>query len=77
MNDVGVIVAQIQLEKSEYEVCPVVVVSNHPRFKEGSRFDYGFLRIALDEGYSVLFIGTKYPERMKLWKDGSLNRGPL
>ena len=31
----------------------VVVESNHPRFTRGTRFDFGFLRIATDEGYSV------------------------
>lgn len=32
---------------------PVVVKSTHPRFVAGTRFDYGFLKIALREGYDV------------------------
>jgi hypothetical protein len=35
------------------ELIPVVVKSNHPRFPRGTRFDYGFLRIALSEGYNI------------------------
>lgn len=30
-----------------------VVASNHPRFIVGSRFDFGFLTIAVEEGYRV------------------------
>ena len=29
----------------------MVIESNHPRFIQGSRFDFGFLNIATDEGY--------------------------
>lgn len=30
-----------------------VVYSNHPRFITDSRFDFGFMKIAGDEGYIV------------------------
>lgn len=30
-----------------------VVYSNHKRFVTGSRFDYGFMGIASDEGYII------------------------
>lgn len=33
---------------------PWVVCSTHERFVEGTRFDYGFLQIALRDGYEVL-----------------------
>ena len=64
------IVAQLERENSEYGSIPVVLASNHPRFVPGTRFDYGFLHISLDEGYSVYFIGRVIPERAAIWKDG-------
>jgi len=33
---------------------PVVTESEHPRFTQGTRFDYGFLQVSLRDGYSVL-----------------------
>ncbi len=30
-----------------------VIVSNHPRFSEGTRFDFSFLSIASSEGYII------------------------
>jgi hypothetical protein len=33
---------------------PVVVLSDHPRFVPGVRFDYGFLQCALRDGYDVV-----------------------
>lgn len=30
-----------------------VTQSDHPRFVVGSRFDYGFLNVAVEQGYSV------------------------
>lgn len=63
------IVAQLELENSEYGSIPVVLLSNHPWFVPGTRFDYGFLHISLDEGYSVFFIAREIPERVAIWKD--------
>jgi hypothetical protein len=57
------IVAQLEREDRIHAI-PMVVFSNHHRFTSGTRFDYAFLQIALDEGYSVLFIGSEVPERM-------------
>ncbi len=37
---------------------PWVVRSNHPRFVPGTRFDYGFLQVALAQGYTVLIRTT-------------------
>jgi len=37
---------------------PVVIASNHPRFKPGNRFDYGFLQVALAQGYTVIILPT-------------------
>jgi hypothetical protein len=33
-----------------------VVISDHPRFVVGNRFDFGFMSIATDEGYTVVSI---------------------
>ena len=40
-------------EYSDYDVEMRVVYSNHKRFSEGTRFDFGFLRIASKEGYVI------------------------
>lgn len=37
---------------------PVVIASNHPRFQPGNRFDYGFLQVALAQGYTVIILPT-------------------
>lgn len=66
------IVAQLEREDRTRAI-PMVVFSNHHRFTAGTRFDYGFLQIALDEGYSVLFIGSEIPERMAFTR-GELGR---
>lgn len=40
---------------------PWVTLSNHPRFVPGTRLDFGFLRVALAQGYNVLLLTTGYP----------------
>ena len=32
---------------------PFVVDSNHPRFAEGTRLDWGFAQVALRDGYTL------------------------
>jgi hypothetical protein len=34
---------------------PCVTESNHPRFVVGTRFDYGFMCVALREGYRIFY----------------------
>ena len=34
----------------------LVIESDHERFIKGSRFDYGFFRIATDEGYTIISL---------------------
>lgn len=34
---------------------PRVTKSNHKRFVVGTRFDYGFMSVALEEGYSIQY----------------------
>ena len=36
-----------------------VIVSDHPRFVVGYRFDFGFMDIVTDEGYTVVSIPMK------------------
>lgn len=48
-----IIVMWIGIEDGVYEKEMRVVFSNHPRFKKGSRFDFGFMQIACDDGYIV------------------------
>lgn len=59
-----------------------VAASDHPRFTEGTRFDWGFAHIALDEGYTVTI--TPVPDELRerrsdgsfVWKDGELMPEP-
>lgn len=67
------ITIQWRPEKSIYEKAMIVVCSNHPRFVDGSRFDYGFLGIASCEGYTIIVLPSK--ETLdKRWKNGNLKR---
>lgn len=36
-----------------YNKIPMVEKSNHPRFKKGCRMDWGFVQVALQDGYDV------------------------
>jgi len=40
-------------EDSHYEKAMRVIYSDHERFTEGTRFDYGFMGIASGEGYAI------------------------
>ena len=40
-------------------VIPVVIESNHPRFVAGTRLDFGFLAIVMQEGYNVKLVQPK------------------
>ena len=37
-----------------------VLKSNHPRFVVGSRFDYGFMGIASEEGFTITVLPMEY-----------------
>lgn len=53
-----IIVAKIVCEGTNREGAriynPYVIASTHPRYTPTKRFDYGFMQIALDEGYTVI-----------------------
>ena len=36
-------------------IIPVVKKSNHHRFVEGTRFDYGFMCVSLEDGYTIYY----------------------
>ena len=40
-----------------------VVISDHPRFTPGSRFDCGFFSLATDEGYTIVSIPMENTNR--------------
>ncbi len=65
------ITVQWQLEKSPYKKAMRVICSSHPRFSEGTRFDFGFLSISSYEGYTITVLPSE--ETLDdIWKDGTL-----
>jgi len=41
------------LNRSWVNRIPIVIESDHPRFVVGTRLDWGFVQVALDNGYTV------------------------
>ena len=52
-----IFVKWVKEEEFGYGKAMHVIHSTHPRFVEGSRFDFGFFHIATDEGYTI----TSFP----------------
>lgn len=65
------IVVQWQKEESHYTKAMIVVRSNHPRFIDGARFDFGFLDISSCEGYTVTVLPSEETIDNR-WKNGNL-----
>ncbi len=63
------IVVQNLLENSNYGAALRVVRSNHPRFYDGSRFDYGFMGIAVGEGYTITIVPSEEALDLDTGKD--------
>lgn len=42
-----------QPEDSFYQKAMIVVYSDHDRFVKGTRFDFGFLQVASEEGFII------------------------
>lgn len=38
---------------------PMVTESNHPRFTQGTRLDWGFLQVAIEDGWAVTVLPHK------------------
>lgn len=49
-----------------------VIQSDHPRFVEGTRLDWGFLSIALEQGYRLFLYGKD----LQKWSDDGYNVRP-
>ena len=43
-------------EDSFYETAMRVIESDHPRFSNGTRFDFGFFSVATREGYTIISL---------------------
>lgn len=50
------IVVQRRPEESIYKSAMFVIASSHERFTVGSRFDYGFMGIASEDGYTITVL---------------------
>jgi len=51
-----IIVKWIPEDKFGYTKAMRVIESDHKRFVDGSRFDFGFFGIATDEGYTIISL---------------------
>lgn len=51
-----IIVKWVDEEKYGYGKAMRVVESSHERFVNGTRFDFGFFRIATDEGFTIISL---------------------
>ena len=43
-----------------------VIKSDHPRFVAGTRFDFGFMSIATNEGYTIISLPMQTDDQPKL-----------
>ena len=58
-----IVVKWVVEEEFGYGKAMRVIESDHPRFTKGYRFDYGFFRIATDEGYTIISIPMEIQEK--------------
>ena len=56
------IVVQWKPEESIYKSAMYVVASSHDRFNVGDRFDYGFMGISVEDGYTVTVLPMQTKE---------------
>ena len=54
-----IIVEWIKEDDFGYGMAMKVISSDHPRFVKGSRFDFGFMTVATQQGYTVISLPTK------------------
>lgn len=47
------------MTKKQSGFIPRVVYSTHPEYVTGTRFDYGFLQVALGQDYCVIILPNK------------------
>ena len=41
---------------TEGNLIPVVLLSSHPDYGPETRFDYGYMQVALEQGYSIFLL---------------------
>lgn len=51
-----IVVKWVPEPRSGYGIAMRVIKSDHPRFLKGTRFDFGFIIIATEEGYTVISL---------------------
>ena len=51
-----IIVRWVKEEEFGYGKAMRVIESDHKRFSKGTRFDFGFFKIATDEGYTIISL---------------------
>jgi hypothetical protein len=68
------IVVQWVPESSPYNKAMRVVVSEHPLFTVGYRFDFGFMSIVTDEGYTVVSLPMPPSENVEVAKSSHNTR---
>jgi hypothetical protein len=51
-----IVVKWIKEEEWGYGKAMRVIESDHVRFANGTRFDFGFFSVATDEGYTIISI---------------------
>ena len=51
-----IVVKWVPDEQWGYGKAMRVIESDHPRFKKGTWFDFGFMSIATDEGYTIVSL---------------------
>ena len=59
-------------EVSIYGKKMLVIMSGHERFVVGSRFDFGFFKIASDEGYTI--ISLPWTKEIEKWEIDHLEK---
>jgi len=56
MKNKTIIVQWVKEDTYGYGKAMRILSSNHERFIEGTRFDFGFFNIATDEGYTIISL---------------------
>ena len=50
------IVVKWMEEEGPYGTAMRVIESDHKRFSKGTRFDFGFFKVATNEGYTIISL---------------------
>ena len=64
-----IIVKWVPEEDFGYGKAMRVIESDHKRFTNGSRFDYGFFSIATEEGYTIISLPMDSAHNQKIQSD--------